>query len=411
MSGYKVATDEAIVRDRKTFEWKYTPIKDTPVSKVMAENRNAEIGIIDIFKVKSTLNLFDYETILRNENRTVQQWLDSRGDAALKLTPGLPELKIKSAFYIPGTRYMGEFALAKPNTDPSHKPPVEDCTDFAFKYDNKNSKEFSKYILTTVNGYYLQNHLMGDYIYIQHGGEVMQRSQSTHFGLLNFQNISTVDTLPITKEMVLKVDDSLDYYHRVHINTGVSLTNKTVGIVIGGYLHLLDDLIRVISDNTIALTMGKLDVVKRVIASKDDLDLTFMGLDDLHQSVRVEDVIDSAKLLEYLTCKYSFIVLINTAELYAHNVMVSEVNIPGTVNTPNEEYTHLMLNELGGAIDYWYTLEHGIRCMQFEPRSQDRMLFTRNHWRKLLRINDARLGRFKSERLRVRLKGFSSRIK
>lgn len=392
MSGYTLAKPHAITCEKITRLWSEVNINNTRCIDIFAKYRYIEVAIVDLFGDQSCLNLYDYEFELRMSYSTVPEWLAGLGNRKLILTEGYPTLSIKEAFYVPGMRYNGDFRLSKANTHPSHDVPVDDCTDLVVKYDNVDMHKLSNTTLWSVNGYYLPSHYNNGYVRVPNAGAVIKKSKNFQFGCLNFKHIGNVSTIPITEEMVFKVDPLLDDNSRIHINVGKVIATHTVGIVIGGYLHLLDNFLTVTSHNTIAVTLGKLSVINRILESKDTLDLSFMCLENIEEGALVKDVIDPKLLITYLTCQYSCIVLIENTNLYKNDIPVDNNAAIGCAITPDDIYPARLITNTGKSVDYWYTEEAGKRCLQFNDIDTNHYIFHKTNWQENPVINNARIG-------------------
>lgn len=391
-SNYRLDAAPAIVRSRTTRDWLKVDISAMKVTDVFANYREIEVGLFDAFNKPCTINLYQYEFELRNYQQTLGVWLNSLGKRGLITTAGLPTLTFKEVNYLPLTYYEGMFQLAKRGWHPSHQVPMEDYDDVVVAYNSITSKYLHSNVLFTVNGMFMPATYHDYGVRIFNAGDIIRKTGKVELGMLNFEQVGTVEVVPITSDMVFKVDGKKDYYTELLIKSPKSLAGKTVGIVIGGYLHLLDGLIKPNSDTTAIITMKDISVVERVIATKDILDLDFMGLDNLDVNASVAAVLDATNILKYLTCPYSFLVLVNNVNLSKRWDPVDPNVGMGNYLIDDSASLGLLVDETGKAIDYWPKWECGKWALCTEHSHRNTHSFHTAPWMGQTRINNAAIG-------------------
>lgn len=410
-SFYQLDTAPAIVRSRKTRDWLKVDISAMKVADIFANYREVEIGIYDFYNKPYTLNLYTYEFELMNYQLTLQQWFDSIGTRALALTANLPTLTFKEVNYIPLTYYEGQFQLAKRGWHPSHDVAMEDYDDVVVAYNSITSAYLHANALFMVNGLFMPTTYHAYGVRILNAGDVIRKTSKVEMGMLNFEQVGTVEVVSITPEMVFKVDESKDYYTELLIKSPKTLAGKTVGIVIGGFLHLLDGLIKPNGDNTAIMTMKDMAIVERVIATKDVLDLGFMGLDGLDDSVLVSTITNDANVLAYLTCPYSFLVLVNNKDLCKRWDPVDVNAGLGNYLIDDSNTLGLLVDDTGRGIDYWPKWECGKWALCTEHSHRNTHSFHTAPWHSQARINSAAIGFNPADPIRPNVVTFYARAK
>lgn len=410
-SFYKLDTAPAIVRSRKTRDWLKVDISAMKVADVFANYREIEVGIYDVYNKPYTLNLYDYEFELRNFQETLQTWFDRMGTRALALKSELPTLLFKEVNYVPLTYFEGQFQLARRGWHPSHEVPMEDYDDVIVAYNSITSKYLHEHALFTVNGLFLPSTYHAYGVRLLNAGDVIRKTGKVELGLLNFEQVGSVDTIPITPEMVFKVDDAKDYYSELMIKSPKTLAGKTLGIVIGGFLHLLDGLIRPNSDTTAMIILKDIPIVERVIATKGVLDLDFMGLDGLDDSVLVSTIVNDANILKYLTSPYSFLVLVDNKDLCKRWDPVDVNAGLGNYLIDDSTSLGLLVDDTGRGIDYWPKWECGKWALCTEHSHRNTHSFHNAPWQSQTRINSAAIGVRPADPIRPNLITFYARAK
>lgn len=410
MSSYKLAKPLAVVCLRQNNRWLLADISTDTCADLFVKYKNIQIAITDIFERELTLNLFDYQLELNNYRFTIEHWLDDLDDQALTLTKNYPALKVAQAYYIPGCLYSGEIKLTKENTHPSQEVPLDDCTDLVVKYDGVNMEQLSKNTLWSCNGYYFRSFYSGGFIRLPNAGKAIIKSGRMDFGCLNFEKVGQVTTKPLTKDMIFKIDTSLKYDSRLHIDTKENLSQKSVGIVIGGYLHLVDDYLKVTSYSSIAITLNLTNILNRVIQSKQTLDMSFMHLDDLADDSNVKDILNDNNILQYLISNNSFLVFIDNPYLYKDKIEIDNNSSIGTSITDANLTPSQLIGAYGKAIDYWYTIEANKRCLQYADLVENQYLFYQTSWKGDKKINNARVGNNITKRIKPYYLNYQAKV-
>ena len=356
---YVLSTDPAVVRERASKKWTTAVINNIRCVDLFAKYTNIEFIIIDAYGDAFTVDAYAYEPELRFNELTLGQWVAGLGDRSLTMKAGKPVLKVSSVNYFPLWHKPSTAQLAKRGWHPSHYTAGDDADDVIVGIKGVAHRKLSERVLWSVNGFFMPTtyHTYG--CRIMNAGDIIRKSGKMAIGGLNFENIAKVSFQDITEAHVFKVDPAKRYFDGVHIKVDKPIGNRTVGLILGGYLHLLDGLIRPISQTSIRFTPGDLNIVERVLLSKDHLDLDFMGLDDIDKSVAVSRVMDDANWLKYLTCKYSRLVFIDTVDLWRTHSYVDTVTRPGSYVVDDSELLGQLIDNRGRTINYWPKFECG----------------------------------------------------
>ena len=395
MSGttvYRLPAALAVLRRKKTFDWLMLDVRAMKLVDLFSLYRNIEVALTDIFDNKLTLNLYEYESELRNSSKTLSEWLSTIGDRSLATTSGYPTLSIQLANYLPIGFSLESIMLAKRGYHPSHVVPVEDYADIIVDQPRVSSDVLHNYTLCSVNGYYVDSTYHDYGMRLFEGGNIVRRSGNIALGMLNFENIGKVSKVPVQSNMVHKVDDTMSYLDSVVVNVGVPLKNKTVGLVLGGHLHLLDGLVKIIGDQTIMFSMRQMRYVERVLGSRDSLDMSFMGLDALDVNSLVSGLIADDSILKYLTCPHTFVVLIDNPNVYIEELMPDQTGRWGQYCIDGNADLGGLYDQYGQCIDYWPKWEMNQWALDSLRNDMPTSLFTTNSWLRQVRINDAAIG-------------------
>ena len=389
---YVLASEPAVLRDKKTYAWLTADVRTKRCIDLFALYRVIEVALTDKYGNKMTVNLYNYENELRESTLTVSGWIAQLGNRALNTTAGYPSLKLQTANYLPIGFSLESIRLAKRGYDPSHVVPVEDYADVVVAHPKVSPRHLHEYTLCSVGGYYVPSTYHDYGMRLYSAGDIIRRSGDAVMGMLNFENIGKVTKIPVMTNMLHKVDDSMSYIDSAVINVGVPIKNKTVGIVIGGHLHLLDDLVKVIGDQTIMISLRRMRYVERVLASRNHLDLSFMGLDTLDVGALVSGLTADENVVKYLTCQATFVVLIDNPNVYIEEKAIDQTARWGQYALDGEADLGGLYDQYGLAIDYWPKWEMGIWSLDTLREADQTNLVERSNWLTHTRFNDAAIG-------------------
>lgn len=179
---------------------------------------------------------------------------------------------------------------------------------------------FHSSCLVNVNGFF---HMIDSDIngaYVVDGMKTARKANQNMISVYSFKDLGHLQYIPITAQMLYKQIPEQAYKNSVYINTGVDLTNKTVLLVIGGYLHILDEAaFRQVSNTSIRVDVGNLPILDRYFESKDYIDLSSLNLSSTPRNpnqIAISDLFSDTALAAYFTLSQSFIVLLDNPDVF-----------------------------------------------------------------------------------------------
>lgn len=247
--------------------------------------------------------------------------------------------------------------------------------------------------LVSVNGFYHLTDTDG-----VNGMMVMDAMKSqrvclkNQMGLLSFDQIATVTCVPIKASMVLQ-----DAPKQALITLTQDLTNKTVMLVLGGYLHPVDPIVYSrVGNSSYRLNLEVANLLDRYYESKKYIDLSSLPVEhpiNNEQQVSVEDFYTEENLLAYLTLSQSFFVILNTPEIYAIRQYVRKTGTPGCYLSYFPPQGPLVTS-LGRQPEYWSVYQEGQFSLYVDNSIEDNYLFntTRKAW--LTNVDNSRVAHY-----------------
>jgi hypothetical protein len=303
---------------------------------------------LDVFRLK--YNSFD---------GTVAQMLDDNGSTSFPTVDEIPIKQTKYVHYSDMFRAGYEIDVTGRNAHPSANIPDIDKIDLRITRLNPPTDmvDFYRNCLVTVNGFFHLTDTDGDYLYVHEGGKSNYKSRRNQVGMISFKDIGTIKQVPITKDMIYKQLGSSSYHDKTYIDLkDEDLTNKTVLLVLGGYLVFPQPTVFYpTGNNAYALSLGRLPLIERYYESFDSIDYTSLGID--HSStntsmINVAQFYSDPVIEKYLTMSQSFFVIVDTPELFMNRAYIQKTPIQGVYISGFKPTYPLVLGR-GRMPEYW----------------------------------------------------------
>lgn len=349
----------------------------------------AEVYLIlthPVLGVKHTLKLTDAADLMGTvlETTSVLQWLTANGNLTLPTTPGVPKATTYTALARDAWQAGYKLDLTLPIGSPFNDALDSDKTDIWLRREDTDYVDVQQHCLATVNGLVHRLDADTDGAYIKDGGTTFRRSQDAQVGLISFKNLGRVHTASITPEMIYQPDPSKLLSNNFYVKVPFDTSDKVMGIVIGGYLHLSTNDIKVIGSNSMKVDMRRLPFLERYMVSRYKIDQTSM---ERFHSVSDANTLDydlqgfygNECMLELLTLSQSFIVGIEVDHLVTNVITAGRTHLPGRFYL-DEQPRWPLRTELGLMPSYLSEEENGVWVIRVDNNlRQHRFMDTRDY--------------------------------
>lgn len=190
-----------------------------------------------------------------------------------------------------------------------------------------------KYCLVTVNGYIHRTDTDGVNTYVFEGRKSLARCRENQAGILSFLDIGELKQVPILAENIYAQDDNSDLKTRAYFWVDEDFTNKSVALVLGGYLIFPEEnIFWQTSDRTFAINFNAMPLIERMFESNMYLDLTCLDLDrfdNIPDLMSVPELLSDETLKKYMTMSQSFLLVIDTPHVFTSRTHIRNCNLPG----------------------------------------------------------------------------------
>jgi hypothetical protein len=224
-----------------------------------------------------------------------------------------------------------------------------------------NMRTFYKNCLVSINGFYHITDTDGNYAYVLDAGKSSVKSRQNQVGILNFMDIGELEIIPITEDMIFNQGDGSTLQQRAYVKlpNQYSTEGKVPILVMGGYLNFVGNSFWQSGDNTFSLDFHAMRLLSRFYESLPYIDFDYLGLSGTTHNidqVSLQQFFSDEVLTKYMTSTQSFVVLVNTSQLFTNKIRLRGAKLPGMfVSESTPRYPLIM--GYGRVGEYWKTYE------------------------------------------------------
>lgn len=226
-----------------------------------------------------------------------------------------------------------------------------DLTDGLLVKPSVSMDAFGDYILVTQNGLLHYSYPTDRGIKVKDLTASFYSSNKQHVGVMSFTDIGKVTQVPITKSNLIPVDPTDNSMREFYVDTGLDLTNKTVWISIGGYLHT--DINEVFASNPskglVGVDIKKVDIPRRIAHSSQLIDLSSLGIfkpDWSPTLFNLDELKSQVVMQRYLTLSQSFIIIIDAQNIAIEKEELEYTGVVGVYKCPRRR-SYAVFNQYG----------------------------------------------------------------
>ena len=326
-------------------------------------------------------------------NLTPQAWFATLGNKSLPTSNTIPELKTATVKYSDAWYSNYNMQLADRLAHPNAQLPNAEKEDVLMTRAGTDYELFYKHCLVTVNGLVHRTELSGYGIYVDDAGASMRIAKDNQIGIISFREVAELELVSITPEMIYRPNAQTGLGQRAYINLNRDLDGKTVLLVLGGYLHVLDDCYRIVGDSMVMIDWSRVPLAQRYFHSKHLIDLSSMGLSTVETNselVSVPELYGDPAIEAYLTLSQSFFVIVDTPELFIERHKLEETKLPGRFIS-NIDPIFPLENGLGQLSEYWKIDDDERWVVATKNNVLPKYQFEETHWKKNPAIDDSRI--------------------
>lgn len=251
---------------------------------------------------------------------------------------------------------------------------------------------FYKSCLVSINGFFHATDANEEGVLVNSGMKSAMISGENQIGIYSFRELGELTFFPITEEMVFKQNDRQTYRERAYVDLGVDVSDKSVFLVLGGYLHALDKkTFYRTGPGTFAIDFSNLPLMDRYYESRNYIDLSSLDLDTTDRNdsqVGVDNFLSDATLLAYLTLSQSFFVVLDNNDIFVTKSPVRKTPLPDMFIGYEKPFYPLVVG-MGRVTNYWYTHEDGQYSLTCHDTLRNNRLYDTVDFEKQISVSNA----------------------
>lgn len=378
-------------------QWVDTDIRNLKLKSIFSLFRKIYVTLTNIYLTNPVvIDLDTIKTEYCNSELTFNEFLDHIGNRNLVTTLDYPELKRKFAVFSDAFRAGYKVEPQNIYAAIDAQMPASEKTSLRLSRPNPvtNMQTFYDHCLVTINGFFHRTDCDGNYAYVLNANKSMFKSRQNQIGILNFLNIGKVKQIPITQDMISKQSNNLNMRFKTFLTIEEDITDKTVMLVLGGYLLFIDGKSFLqINEKTFALIFNDMPILERLYESRPYLNLESLGLpvsSDNESLVNADEFLSDEVLTKYMMMDQSFFVVVDTPSLTTTKHFIRSSNLPGMFTSGFDPVYPLFVGN-GRVAEYWKTHEDGFWSVTVQDSYLRNNVFSYNPQDYLNNISDHRV--------------------
>jgi len=315
---------------------------------------------------------------------TVPQWLQAIGNDALPTSVTMPELKLRLVRYNDAWRAGYNVKPIDRFRHDDADIPYGEKNDLLLSKDGVDFNVNYRYALVTVNGFFHRTGASPTGLQVVDGGRTGRIANDNQVGMHSFLGVGTLDFIPITPSMIYKTIETSKFADRAYIELPYDTEDKTVLLVLGGYLHVLDEVYTKIGPRSLRVNFNKIALPERYFDSRKTIDLSSLPLthdENNPDHVSVPELYSDAVLTAYMCLPQSFIVVVNAKDFFVRRHPVANSQIPGRYEVLAGTERLPLIGAWGKVYDYAIFPDWGFNVLSCAENIRHTYQFRTTHWR------------------------------
>jgi hypothetical protein len=312
-------------------------------------------------------------------DHTIAQFFAANGNNTLPAVNGLAQ--IVSGYVNYADAYWAGYKLNRGMLlqNPTTIPTVDDAEVLIMQKEGVDGRVFHKNCLVSINGLIHRTDADSTYVYVLDGARSNYHCRRNEVGILNFRGIGEMEFHSITPEMLFRSHPDQPFSNQVFINAPVVPKDKTVALVMGGYLHLLDNLTFLrTGENIFCIDTQSIALLERFFESRHLINLSSLGLDyngNNDAQISTAQLFSDAVITKWLTLSQSFLVYIDSPNISCERLQMAPTNIAKQY-LAYEEPTLPLLGGYGLIQPYWVQENDGVFSVTVGDNVKPHYLFS-----------------------------------
>lgn len=386
--GYLFQSSKVKVRDSGT-RWVSVDVSNERIAEIVSKYLDIVLELKhSITNETEYVFISDCLNIIQNTNTTITQWLLLNGNETLPHREiDYKVVENTTVFVDLWDSILNNVKPARIGTHPDTDWPVDDCDDLILRFNGEETTltydDIYNKSLFTVNGLFHRASYSVNGIFLKDAAKSQRVCNRTSLGILSFEKIGNIEVVDLNTTQI--INGTFDnHYDKVQFKTDVDLTNKSVLISIGGYLHVLDSLYSVKNPELgiVQINFNKYHKVKRYFDLKDTIDTDDLVLtrinDDKGTCVTDELMNGNAFIDSIIDMSQTFMVVVD-GDCFKDKRELSYSNMNGLYYSENY-VTSCVVNQTGKVMEHICKDDRGVYVVYVGDSRQPRYHFEKSDW-------------------------------
>ena len=340
--------------------WTHYDTKNVMLRQVYGRFSKMILIVHDSYTDKEMyVNMMYYVTSLATSEQTVGEWLHDMNGLPLSTVTELPTADYKYAEYANAVLHGYKIMPAWMGNYVPDNYPLLDLPDLRLTRPRlpTNMELLHTHCMLSVNGYYHQTDATEDEAYIIQGGTTAAMHRCSHVGILSFMSIGAIQKQPWKKEQIVPLEEGGALKDGMILRTDVDLTDKSVFMIVGGYLVTPQDgVFYQNGDQTFVFQLKGIPYIERYFNSYKELDMSSMNViketsSTSADAINQDSLWSDEVIMQYMMLSQSFLVIVDSPELFFEHANVRVSNLPGFITSYQEPKWPLVMG-YGKHVEY-----------------------------------------------------------
>lgn len=277
---------------------------------------------------------------IANKNISVTTWLLSLDLRAIRLKSTPPNVTQRHVFYMDAMRANYNFERIASDRHPDMLIDDVEKADLRLSRDDTDYNRMDEFCLISVNGlfHYTEPTPLGLVAY--NGVRGFETGRTFNVGIHSFTGLGRVTKIPVTADMVSRRDDVTPLRDVIRITHNANTHDKSVMIVIGGYLHSFDEVYSV-HNGYIDINVKRFLLPERLFDAlrRTDMESIWPLMNNGELRSVTKEMLYSDEFINAYLMNNTFIVIVDTPVIHKELDLLVNDGIPGiytTRMTPNK---------------------------------------------------------------------------
>lgn len=384
--------------NRRQDRWREVDLSDTPVRDIGTDYDEVWLFLT---VPGSDNEVAVYFADIRDRTQSVStsmtltEWLTDNGNDTLPSRDDPPAFTTRYVAYV--NAWHGGYQIQPIGRDghPDQGGSNDMKADLLIQRDDLDPDYLARYGLFTVNGFVHRIDWSEYGVHILEGQASLRHANRNEIGVHSFTEVGELTYHSLTTEMIRPYRKDASLYDGVLLTLpeDIDLENKTLMLVIGGYLHVQGKVYRRVGDRSYRLDPKRLSFPERYFQSRHYIDLTPLGIDPYDHNdslVSTNDLLSDSVVEAYLTLPQSFLVVVDTPELFQELVPLEPAGLPDRYLESGDAPQYPILGAYGRMLEYHILYEDGVSVIATDTNQRQRYDFQDRPWRSQKALDGSR---------------------